>query len=149
MPLKAKSLELIWAKNVAALICRNQSVSPRLAHEFRYHIGAGWSSPVAREAHNLEVVGSNPAPATSLFGWETDRSRLFEEAGVLQQRKTPAFFVFSCNLLGLNHSPETRFSSATLAKTAPLWGPIRDKYSQSLWVMKTAGLTTLGYESSA
>ena len=24
----------------------------------------GWSSPVAREAHNLEVVGSNPAPAT-------------------------------------------------------------------------------------
>ena len=26
---------------------------------------AGWSSPVAREAHNLEVVGSNPAPATS------------------------------------------------------------------------------------
>ncbi len=25
---------------------------------------AGWSSLVAREAHNLEVVGSNPAPAT-------------------------------------------------------------------------------------
>jgi hypothetical protein len=27
--------------------------------------GAGWSSPVARQAHNLKVVGSNPAPATS------------------------------------------------------------------------------------
>ena len=26
---------------------------------------AGWSSPVARQAHNLKVVGSNPAPATS------------------------------------------------------------------------------------
>ena len=26
---------------------------------------AGWSSPVAREAHNLEVVGSNPTPAIS------------------------------------------------------------------------------------
>ena len=25
---------------------------------------AGWSSPVARQAHNLEVVGSNPTPAT-------------------------------------------------------------------------------------
>ena len=25
---------------------------------------AGWSSPVARQAHNLKVVGSNPAPAT-------------------------------------------------------------------------------------
>ncbi len=26
---------------------------------------AGWSSPVARQAHNLKVVGSNPTPATS------------------------------------------------------------------------------------
>ncbi len=29
----------------------------------RVHI-AGWSSLVARRAHNPEVVGSNPAPAT-------------------------------------------------------------------------------------
>ena len=27
-------------------------------------VGAGWSSPVARQAHNLKVVGSNPTPAT-------------------------------------------------------------------------------------
>ena len=26
---------------------------------------AGWSSPVARQAHNLKVGGSNPPPATS------------------------------------------------------------------------------------
>src|SRR6476620_10532064 len=26
--------------------------------------GAGWSSPVARQAHNLKAAGSNPAPAT-------------------------------------------------------------------------------------
>lgn len=26
---------------------------------------AGWSSPVARQAHNLKVVGSNPTPATN------------------------------------------------------------------------------------
>src|SRR5262245_21641713 len=26
---------------------------------------AGWSSPVARQAHNLKGVGSNPAPATT------------------------------------------------------------------------------------
>ena len=26
---------------------------------------AGWSSPVARRAHNPKVVGSNPAPATN------------------------------------------------------------------------------------
>jgi hypothetical protein len=28
---------------------------------------AGWSSPVARQAHNLKVAGSNPAPATILI----------------------------------------------------------------------------------
>src|SRR5712664_3201746 len=27
---------------------------------------AGWSSPVARQAHNLKVIGSNPIPATTL-----------------------------------------------------------------------------------
>ena len=27
-------------------------------------VDAGWSSPVARQAHNLKVVGSNPTPAT-------------------------------------------------------------------------------------
>ncbi len=31
-------------------------------------IDAGWSSPVARQAHNLKVAGSNPAPATNKKG---------------------------------------------------------------------------------
>ena len=33
------------------------------ASRFRW-FDAGWSSPVARQAHNLKVVGSNPTPAT-------------------------------------------------------------------------------------
>ena len=28
---------------------------------------AGWSSPVARQAHNLKVTGSNPVPATNFL----------------------------------------------------------------------------------
>ena len=28
---------------------------------------AGWSSPVARQAHNLKAAGSNPAPATKIY----------------------------------------------------------------------------------
>ena len=28
--------------------------------------GAGWRRLVARQAHNLKVVGSNPTPATNL-----------------------------------------------------------------------------------
>ena len=33
----------------------------------RTHGAAGWSSPVARQAHNLKVVGSNPTPATKII----------------------------------------------------------------------------------
>ena len=33
-------------------------------------IVAGWSSPVARQAHNLKVLGSNPSPAPNVYaGW--------------------------------------------------------------------------------
>jgi len=38
------------------------------------HTHAGWSSPVARQAHNLKVTGSNPVPATS-FTERRNRSR--------------------------------------------------------------------------
>jgi hypothetical protein len=31
---------------------------------FGFAVDAGWSSPVARQAHNLKVTGSNPVPAT-------------------------------------------------------------------------------------
>ena len=34
-----------------------------------YYIVAGWSSLVARRAHNPEVVGSNPAPATKILSY--------------------------------------------------------------------------------
>lgn len=40
---------------------------PRQLNWIWYHFSAGWSSPVAREAHNLEVTGSSPVPA-KLFG---------------------------------------------------------------------------------
>ena len=55
-------------------IARGAHVVYSLAHTVRPDI-AGWSSLVARRAHNPEVVGSNPAPATKklqascLRGW--------------------------------------------------------------------------------
>jgi hypothetical protein len=53
----------------------------------RPSVSAGWSSPVARQAHNLKVAGSNPAPATKqkarspkglagLFLWSPDLRRI-------------------------------------------------------------------------
>ena len=47
---------------------RNPSfpISPRPRdHTPKARRDAGWSSPVARQAHNLKVAGSNPAPAPS------------------------------------------------------------------------------------
>ncbi len=44
-----------------ALHCRVRS------RTIRPDLVAGWSSLVARRAHNPKVVGSNPAPATNLF----------------------------------------------------------------------------------
>jgi hypothetical protein len=46
--------------------------------ESRTIYGAGWSSLVARRAHNPEVVGSNPTPATNyFFRGRTQASGLF------------------------------------------------------------------------
>jgi hypothetical protein len=39
-------------------------VSPPVFQEGAQWFIAGWSSPVARQAHNLKVTGSNPVPAT-------------------------------------------------------------------------------------
>ena len=37
---------------------------------------AGWSSPVARQAHNLKVIGSNPIPVTKLQSYLNGLARL-------------------------------------------------------------------------
>ena len=43
---------------------QSTSASPLLLESGHGFFDAGWSSPVARQAHNLKVVGSNPTPAT-------------------------------------------------------------------------------------
>ena len=46
-----------------------QSLSVRFGTGFwegMQRLNAGWSSPVARQAHNLKVIGSNPIPATKI-----------------------------------------------------------------------------------
>ena len=46
-------------------ICCDQGLQPIETQFKDISLGAGWSSPVARQAHNLKVVGSNPTPATN------------------------------------------------------------------------------------
>ena len=42
-----------------------ESRSPPGLPVYPINTTAGWSSPVARQAHNLKAAGSNPAPATT------------------------------------------------------------------------------------
>ena len=46
-----------------------------------FMFAAGWSSSVARRAHNPKVAGSNPAPATNEEGSETLSFRAFDVFG--------------------------------------------------------------------
>ncbi|MFZ1510959.1 MAG: hypothetical protein WAT35_04955, partial [Tabrizicola sp.] len=44
-----------------------------------------WSSPVARQAHNLKVTGSNPVPATSRTQQKTTQSPITNRADCLAE----------------------------------------------------------------
>jgi hypothetical protein len=63
---------------------------------------AGWSSPVARQAHNLKVIGSNPIPATSHQALE---SASFSRA-------------FCCSKFGWIFRPWKRHEETRSAKSA-------------------------------
>src|SRR5919198_4116265 len=45
--------------------CHSRGRVTRPGHCYTRRRDAGWSSQVARRAHNPEVAGSNPAPATA------------------------------------------------------------------------------------
>ena len=60
-----------------------RSASPDQPH----NLGAGWSSPVARQAHNLKVTGSNPVPATKSLS----TTRPFGKPGSLTRTGFSAF----------------------------------------------------------
>jgi hypothetical protein len=47
--------------------CVPSPAPPRAQPKGTHTTNAGWSSPVARQAHNLKAAGSNPAPATNLI----------------------------------------------------------------------------------
>ncbi len=58
-----QSLALVLALDLLILVL--VLIVTTVASRRCYTVGAGWSSPVARQAHNLKAAGSNPAPATN------------------------------------------------------------------------------------
>ena len=59
-----------------------------LKTEFKYT--AGWSSLVARQAHNLKVGGSNPSPATNpnntFLIWSTFRKYSYHTINLIETK---------------------------------------------------------------
>src|SRR5215216_697216 len=85
------------------------------ASEERYNgrRDAGWSSQVARRAHNPEVAGSNPAPAT--------RKALLSGAFCLQNRRDDADFIpLFVPIAKVRYGEAVRFRALTLAPLAML-----------------------------
>ena len=80
----------------------------------KFSVVAGWSSLVARRAHNPKVVGSNPAPATNPFKetnflkavFKTEKYNLLFVAGwsslVARRAHNP-------KVVGSNPAPATKF----------------------------------------
>ena len=54
-----------WESRSPPNLTKN-NISPSTLKSRTDKNGAGWSSPVARQAHNLKAAGSNPAPATKI-----------------------------------------------------------------------------------
>ena len=66
--LVSKGIGPIWAAGDAGQSQALRGVIKQITGSPRWLLAgdAGWSSPVARQAHNLKVVGSNPTPATTI-----------------------------------------------------------------------------------
>src|SRR3984957_4218903 len=82
---------------------------------------AGWSSPVARQAHNLKAAGSNPAPATPYL-WLSSQEKLPKASGSDKKRH----LVPICW-----HQLGTRFSVGQVFSNNPLFH--RGLLSLRLW----------------
>ena len=70
---------------------------------------AGWSSLVARRAHNPKVVGSNPAPATKIKSLTCENGQGFFIAGEFFGPKSLPRGPFSGPLEGVREPSESRF----------------------------------------
>src|SRR5262245_39185928 len=69
----------------------------RWTHWYRERTAAGWSSLVARRAHNPKVAGSNPAPATKTTGQRPfpDPERASFSSGWLAEESTDECAIWS------------------------------------------------------
>ena len=93
---EGQAVIIAQSKNIFAELLTNEKIVCNiqiLNGTVRFdRITAGWSSPVARQAHNLKVVGSNPAPATKeKKAFEKSKAFLFCLCGTICPTIVPLF----------------------------------------------------------
>ena len=88
---------------------------------------AGWSSPVARQAHNLKVAGSNPAPATKYFRSIGPRAAqpAFHKKTLSFQELMPIFAAYGCVRSHPDDRPTMRITKMKSRGQAAVMGGVR------------------------
>ena len=96
-------------------VSRRGRVGRRQARPISLPPTAGWSSPVARQAHNLKVRGSNPLPATSV-ACSPSRSSvagfLLSDARFSKPARSPASSIASRPSSGISRTSSINARSA-------------------------------------
>ena len=98
---------LPFTPRVKASPCR---VTLQSSHHCVYNLSsnvAGWSSPVARRAHNPKVAGSNPAPATITFLGARSGAFFVARSQPLRRAARPCGWDRNRGASG-NHRPDSR-----------------------------------------
>ena len=112
----------------------------------RTTVDAGWSSPVARQAHNLKVTGSNPVPATKISPLNQWFSGFFV-VQILGPKKVYSG-ILTCQLSPLDD--RYRFQDPVGALSTDLMGTVRlvDAAMPFLLASKAASIVTISSVSA-
>ena len=86
-------LRCVWGTALLGYFTISQA---RVYNPMSSHV-AGWSSPVARRAHNPKVAGSNPAPATKPSGAPVRAPFLFSDAPYRPDASPRGSIAVSCD----------------------------------------------------
>ena len=105
----------------------NTAAGPKGRERKQIYPGAGWSSPVARQAHNLKVGGSNPPPATNFTcdnpSGESREGFLLSEQRLRMPARSPRSSTFISPFTGTRTIPSIRerMSSNASARVSSLF----------------------------
>ena len=113
-----------WESRSPPVLVRSDTL---IRYQLKKRTVAGWSSPVARQAHNLKAAGSNPAPATKKIYNNTNTIAQLTRGFLHSPRRTIAASVAA---LGKCVRATRKFKALT---TLQMGMPRRIRASETNW----------------